>query len=386
MYFFNSIILIFMIILFSFMIYNLITDNYKGNINKKILLFSCLVLIDILLILFNNDLVFLIFMDFSAFFSYFIKKNREAFLLSLVSMFYTNLFLNISFGYYLIYFLYFFLSFVIKDNKLLFKLLFLIKSFLTSFIYFLYYDHSVIGMLYLIFVLIVYYLLIELNYNIIKLHNNKKCDDSIIFKMAHEVKNPLAVCSGYLSMININDKEKLNRYIPIIKNETDRALTIMNDFLGLKRLTVEKNIMDICLLVEDVRDTVRLMFNNKNIFLEINECDDELFLEADYDRLKQIMINLIKNSYEANARKIAINIKEENDHIYVEVCDDGDGISSENMKKIGTIFYTTKPNGTGIGVNMSREIMKLHNGSLKYYSEKGKGTRAVLEFPNKLII
>ena len=105
----------------------------------------------------------------------------------------------------------------------------------------------------------------------------------------------------------------------------------------------------------------------------------------DYDKLKQVLMNLIKNSYEAECKNIKINIKTNDEYLKVEVIDDGKGISKEDLKRIGEIFYTTKVSGTGIGVSMSKEIIKLHNGKLYYDSVLNKRTTATIVLPIKYI-
>ena len=109
--------------------------------------------------------------------------------------------------------------------------------------------------------------------------------------------------------------------------------------------------------------------------------EDEILLEADYDRLKQVFINLIKNSYEANSKNIDLNISTKKDKVIIEVVDDGDGIDSKDLRKIGTLFYTTKVKGSGIGVNMSKEIIKLHDGNIKYESKIKEGTKVIITLP-----
>ena len=229
-------------------------------------------------------------------------------------------------------------------------------------------------------------MLLELSYLFLREFEEKNNDDTIIFQIAHEVKNPIAVCKGYLDMLDTTKKDKVNKYIPIIKSEMNRALTIMDDFLNLKRLTVQKDIMDLYMLIEDVDATMQSILSSKNVLLEIPTIDDELLIDGDYERLKQVFINLIKNAYEANANKIKIDVRTKRDYIEVDIIDNGDGISTKNLKKIGQLFYTTKIKGTGIGVNMSKEIIKLHQGTIKYIPNNEKGITVSLVIPSKFLI
>ena len=380
MYFFQSVLLIFIIIIASFMIYQYISTN--KNINKRMGVLLYLVFIQAMFIIFGNNMVFIIFLDFSCFLGYLLKRRREAFLLSIVNIVYCSVFLTIPWYYYLIYIGYFGLDYLLINNRKDSLNYFLIcKAFLTSFIYFLYFEHSALDIGYLAFIFLYFYSLLEFAYVFLRNYETKNNDDTLIFQIAHEVKNPIAVCKGYLDMLDTNKKDKVNKYIPIIRSEMNRALTIMDDFLNLKRLTVQKEIMDLILLLEDVGATMNSILSNKNVVLELPKIDDDILIEGDYDRLKQVFVNLIKNAYEANATKIKLEVNVKKDEVEILVIDDGDGISDKDLKKIGQLFYTTKIKGTGIGVNMSKEIIKLHQGSLKYDSRLSEGTKAVITIP-----
>lgn len=203
----------------------------------------------------------------------------------------------------------------------------------------------------------------------------------MIFQIAHEVKNPIAVCKGYLDMIDTNQKEKVNKYIPIVRSEMTRALRIMDDFLNLKRLTVEKELMDLSLLLEDTKATMDAILSNQNISLELTDVDDEILIDGDYERLKQVFVNMIKNAYEAHANKIKIRLQVHNEKVEILIQDNGDGIDKKDLNKIGELFYTTKSKGNGIGVRMSQEIIKLHQGFMKYSSKLGEGTTVKIILP-----
>ena len=259
------------------------------------------------------------------------------------------------------------------------------KLFISSFICFYYLDDSSVSLLSLVISLLSFGNIIYLLYQILKTEICNKEDTNIIFNLAHEVKNPLSVCKGYLDMIDINDKDKLERYLPIIKNEMNRSLDIMNDFLKLKKISLNKDLMDLSILINDVKKITDLILRNANVNINIPDIDKELIIEGDYDKLKQVFINLIKNAYEAGARNITIDIKKNSNYLKIKVIDDGCGISKMDLKRIGNIFYTTKVTGTGIGVSLSKEIIKLHNGELSYDSVINKGTTATMILPFKYI-
>ena len=126
------------------------------------------------------------------------------------------------------------------------------------------------------------------------------------------------------------------------------------------------------------------ILSNKNVVLNLPKIEEEVLIDGDYDRLKQVFVNLIKNAYEANAKEIILNVFLKKDTVEITVKDNGDGMSEKELKKIGQLFYTTKAKGSGIGINMSKEIIKLHQGMIRYDSVLGKGTTAKVIIPNYL--
>ena len=129
-------------------------------------------------------------------------------------------------------------------------------------------------------------------------------------------------------------------------------------------------------------------FPLNNIDLINKVTDDEIYINGDYDRLKQVFINLIKNgieSFDGKKGKLEINTKENNKEVIISIIDNGCGMDEDILKNINEMFYTTKKNGTGIGLPLSNEIIKLHNGKLNFYSKKGKGTTVEIIF-NKVDI
>lgn len=211
----------------------------------------------------------------------------------------------------------------------------------------------------------------------------KEFRDSL-FQITHEIKNPIAVCKGYLDMMDVNNSRQVNKYIPIIKQEIDRTLTLMNDYLNLTKLTVNKSVIDISLLLDDVCNAVEALLIGKNIHFMFDIVDDEIFINGDYDRLKQVFINLVKNSVESidNSKIGVIKLKMTvNKKVVITLTDNGKGMDKNTLQKVGTAFYTTKDKGTGLGVKLSMEIIELHNGKIKYSSKLNEGTTVRIELP-----
>ena len=230
---------------------------------------------------------------------------------------------------------------------------------------------------------------------IVELHNDlqniekEKDLRRSLFKVTHEIKNPIAVCKGYLDMIDINDKKKVRKYIPIIKDEITRTLVLMDDFLDYTKIKIEKEEMDLSMLLEELEESLKDLFKKNKIKVNFNNIDDELYIEADYNRMKQVFINILKNAVEAKDIKkdnMYINVKLENNsnNIKIIIEDNGIGMDEETLNKISEMFFTTKKKGSGLGVSLSKEIIEQHNGTIVYDSLKDKGTKVVITLPKTL--
>lgn len=223
----------------------------------------------------------------------------------------------------------------------------------------------------------------SLNTTIKMLEKDKKIKDAL-FKLTHEIKNPLAVCKGYLDMIDLNKEEKALKYINIMKQEINRSLNIISDFVEYNKIKVVKEQIDLNCLLDDVYDSFKILMTNKKIKLEYKNRDDqEIYFTGDYERLKQVIINMLKNAYEACVEngKIEISSNLYKNYLDILIEDNGIGMDEETLNRIKEMFYTTKQNGTGLGVALSNEIIKSHNGELLFTSEPNKGTKVTIRLP-----
>lgn len=195
-----------------------------------------------------------------------------------------------------------------------------------------------------------------------------------IYTLAHEVKNPLCVVKGYLEMLN---KENFLKYKEIINNELNESINILDNYLEYKKMIINKEIMDINLLLSDIKRSYQAYLKKQGINLKINLIDDDIYLMGDYNKLKQVFYNIIKNSCEAFSKNIWIDYKIKEDKIIIRVKNDGIKINNENLDKIGT-NYTSKVMGNGIGVNLSKKIIELHGGKIKYKNNFDAGISVII--------
>lgn len=414
MLFFDSLIIYLVFLLFPILLY-LIFLAYTKITNKKEseLLFDLCLLSSVYLIIkyyiyFPNK-IFLLLVNVSLVIGIIRKRNLLNIVLSIIiTFYYYKLFdFNIYFVFseYLFYFLYFYFfnkkhkkdnSVTIINNftflkgiVLSYEIFYIVPD--SNDIYFVIINLFVLLIIFYVICYLVVKLMekaekiLSLNKVLNELQHEKELKNSL-FKITHEIKNPIAVCKGYVDMFDKKDINKCERYNEIIKNELNRTLIIMDDFMNYTKIKVKLDIIDINMLLSEVLESFSLIFKINNVDLINKVTDDEIYINGDYDRLKQVFINLIKNgieSFDGKNGKLEIKSKENNKEVIISIIDNGCGMDEEVFKNINKMFYTTKKNGTGIGLPLSNEIIKLHNGRINLYSKKGEGTTVEIIF-NKI--
>ena len=184
--------------------------------------------------------------------------------------------------------------------------------------------------------------------------------------LAHEIKNPLAVAKGYAEMLN---SDNVLKYQKIILDEINNSINILDSYMEQGKMSLKKEEMDISVLLEDIEKSFSLYLERNHVKLKINYIDDEIYLYADYHKLKQVFYNIIKNSVESNSKNIEISYEVSKRKIYITINNDGEKIDNSIIDKIGN-NYSNKILGHGIGTTLSKEIIELHDGSIKYHNNK----------------
>ena len=403
----NSIILNVILTVFPILIY-LVFSCYNLLTNKKItkLIFIITICTSLYLSLcFNTYMeegrLLLIFCNIHPLICYIKKETGLGVIFSLIvvliSYFEYDLNIFIVGFKYLCYFLTYLLLFKNKQfNYLFFRISAIIQGFFISFEYFYIQDGGIDRLIYLIlFGIIIYMITFFCLYmfkladgitNLYEMVNNMEKDNKLrdsLFKLTHEIKNPIAVCKGYLDMLNLDNGEKSDRYINIIRSEIDRSLNVMNDFMEYSKIKVNKEIFDMTLLLDDIYGSFKLLVMDKKISFNYDNDYEDIYVWGDFNRLKQVFVNIIKNSIESIGESGIINIgvKVVDEQVLISIEDNGCGMSEDDLMNIKEMFYSTKKNGTGLGVALSNEIVEAHNGKLDYSSVKDKGTLCVVSLP-----
>ncbi|MBU0701785.1 HD domain-containing protein [bacterium] len=208
-------------------------------------------------------------------------------------------------------------------------------------------------------------------------------------EIAHEVKNPLQVINSVVYLLKRTIAENIPGLQTPLKQISDavtRANGFINDLLNISRpFELVLGVMDVNDMIKKAMDELpKDILVNIDVILELS--DGCLEISGDIDRLKQVMINLIKNAVEAMntslEKRLWIESKLDDGWVRVVVRDSGHGILNENIDKVFDPFHTTKPKGIGLGLAICKRFIEAHRGSIELTSEVGKGTEFVILLPS----
>ncbi|MEK3806194.1 ATP-binding protein [Bacillus sp. FSL H8-0547] len=202
--------------------------------------------------------------------------------------------------------------------------------------------------------------------------------------IAHEVRNPLTVVKGFLQLMGKNHKND-EQYMSLIMSELGRAESILTDYLNfakpklkqIEEFQLSDLIMEVIQLLHPlaVKHGVRLSY----------QLNPGLYIETDRSQLKQAFVNLLKNAIEATPAggSVRAQLYSKKMNAITVITDTGKGMNAEQLSKIGTVFYSTKDEGTGLGTTVSIRIIETMKGRVAYKSEVGLGTEVTMILPLK---
>ena len=395
---FDNILLDIIILLFPLIVcilydrYNKVYNFEKSNLFEDFAIMTSFYFI----LKFNKDSVSLyLLMNLPLILAYLKNKYSSIFIISIsccliLSNHYSSLF-SLFIVEYIVYYL---LNIIFKTKPKIFLNIFILLKILFYLLYKLVINspfklNNIIIILAYIVIILFYKIndILKFEHDLKDLEKEKSLRMSL-FKITHEIKNPITVCKGYLDMFDTNNIEKSKKYVGIIKSEIDRVLILLEDFLSINKIKIKKDIIDLNLLLEETTNNFIPILKEKNIHKNFNISKDELFIYADYNRLKQVLINIIKNSIESITHEgfISLYLTQNKDTIEIHIEDNGSGMNEEELSKIKEPFFSTKSNGTGLGVFLSNQIIDAHNGKIEYKSTKNIGTQTIISLPYKEMV
>lgn len=224
-----------------------------------------------------------------------------------------------------------------------------------------------------------------------------KMKDEFVSVASHELRTPMTAIKGMISMIFEGDYGPINKDLeePLtdIQVSVNRLISLVNDLLDLSRIEAGRTryqLSDISIagLLKEIVTLFQPLAKQKGIKLEL-EVEAYQVITTDTDKIKQVVSNLISNSMKFTDKgSITISVHQKNDFVYIFVTDTGIGISTEDQKKLFNKFeqidstQNGRPQGTGLGLYISKEYIKRLGGDLWIdKSEVGKGTTFALSLP-----
>jgi signal transduction histidine kinase len=190
--------------------------------------------------------------------------------------------------------------------------------------------------------------------------------------LAHEIRNPLTTIKGFIQLLQPEFQAAgKQEFADVALDELNRANSLLTEFLSvLKPASSAKKKISVNKLAASMFKLFSSESILKDIEIDIELPDEEVYTLADENAIKQVLINLLKNAIEAvegnrrNKGSIKLVVNEDGGFVQVSVLDNGNGIDEYSLKKIFTPFYTTKTDGTGMGLVISKQIIENHGGEM----------------------
>lgn len=224
--------------------------------------------------------------------------------------------------------------------------------------------------------------------------NAEQIKTEFIANVSHELRTPLNAIIGYADLLQNKKLGELNNkqleFINNIQTSSLHLLEMINEILDISKIEANsthliKQSFNISMAIDEVLNTLYPLFKQKNIKLEKNVIDFEIC--ADYLKIKQILFNLISNAIKFTKDEIFITIQKDDVNAQISIKDNGVGIEKKNQKKIFKKFtqikdYSIKKeSSTGLGLTITNEFVKMHNGKITLESELNKGANFTVKIP-----
>lgn len=255
-------------------------------------------------------------------------------------------------------------------------------SFLTVPFFFVYYITLILTALFLVYII---EKLIVANQQFTEATYSDKLTtvSQMAASIAHEIRNPITTVRGFIQFLEKDSVDKkLKQFAPLILQELDRTNLIITNYLKLSKPTeYELKRVNLNNLLNDSIELLKPMGAYQNVSLFYNGSGSHYVL-ADEDRLKQSIINIIKNGIESidgyGYVKVSKKSTDDNRKVVIEIEDNGKGMSAPQLEKIGLPYYTTKSKGTGLGSMISNRLINEMNGTIEYKSTPNEGTKVII--------
>ncbi|ADL12390.1 two-component system histidine kinase PnpS [Acetohalobium arabaticum] len=218
-----------------------------------------------------------------------------------------------------------------------------------------------------------------------------------VSNVSHELRTPLTSIKGYVeTLLDERDCEPgvRERFLQVIKDETDRLERLITDLLNLSQLesasdSFDQELVNLNQVIENVLTTVMPKADNKGIDLKVDVPVDITGIKGSRGQLERLYINLVDNGikYTSEGGQVKIKVYEDEDRVWSEIIDTGMGIPEEDLPRIFERFYrvdktrSRKLGGTGLGLSIVKHILERHNGGIEVESKVEEGTKFIFWLP-----
>jgi signal transduction histidine kinase len=204
-------------------------------------------------------------------------------------------------------------------------------------------------------------------------------------KVAHELKNPLTGVKALVQLGLRNPTEAPSHArLEVLEKEVTRMQDILHNYLSFTRpmQAFSPRAIELGPLVSETLLLLSARADEAGVKLYAR---GEAAIEADPRRLKEALLNLVANSIEAtpSGGDVVVEVRPHGEETEIVIRDTGRGMPAETLRRLGTPFFTTRDDGTGLGVVLARTAIAQHGGSLRYESEPGRGTRVTVVLPHQ---
>ena len=203
--------------------------------------------------------------------------------------------------------------------------------------------------------------------------------------VAHEIRNPITVVKGFIQFYEQDKQlpEQMKKHYNLMLDELNSAETVISDFLSLAKPEVnEVESVEVKPALYNVMDLLNTYALIDTIHIEL-DVEDDYSIQCTLIEFKQLFVNLLKNAIEAseNGGTVRVTVRKEKNRVKIVIVDKGVGMTKEQLKQIGTPFYSLKAKGTGLGLMICFNIVQKYNGTIDFISKEGNGTGVTVTFP-----
>lgn len=228
----------------------------------------------------------------------------------------------------------------------------------------------------------------------------EKIRSEFVANVSHELKTPVTSLKGFAETLldgAMYDEETCRSFLKIIYEESDRLHRLISDILDLskieqQRLPLKPEPLNVSQVINETAETIQETIHKKQLHLSLPD-HKEVVIEAEKDRLQQIILNLLTNAaaYTPEGGYIDIELHEREKEVDIVIRDTGIGISKQDLPRIFERFYrvdkarSRQSGGTGLGLAIVKHLVESHHGKIQVESEEGKGTAFTITLPKKQI-